>query len=293
MPPEARAEFSAALSRAAAQGLAAALFKRAGLDNPARDARVLLCDAAGIDRAALIREPDAQLGEAAAGRLRAFVGRRLAHEPVSRIIGRREFWGLTLSVTPDVLDPRADTETLVAAAIEMIGQRRDEALRILDLGAGSGALLCALLSEFGRAFGIGIDRDEAVCRVAQENLELCGLGARGAIVCGDWGAALVGGFDLIVSNPPYIASAHIAGLAPEVRNYDPALALDGGEDGFAAYRAIAADLPRLCAPGAAIVVEIGYDGAAKAAGCFRQAGWPEVSLRCDLENRPRALLMRR
>ncbi|MBV9065382.1 MAG: peptide chain release factor N(5)-glutamine methyltransferase, partial [Methylobacteriaceae bacterium] len=220
--------FSPALTVARAHQRAAALLADAGIETPKRDARVLLLEAAGIDHTALLRDPDARLGTEAAARLEAFVARRLKREPVSRILGRREFWGLTLRVTSDVLDPRADTETLVAAAVEELRDRRDEALRLLDLGTGSGALLCALLSEFPRGFGIGTDRSEAACRIARKNLAASGLAGRGAIVRSDWGEALQGGFDLIVANPPYIASAHIAALGPEVRDYDPRAALDGG-----------------------------------------------------------------
>jgi release factor glutamine methyltransferase len=274
------------------------LLADAGIETPKRDARVLLCEAAGIDHAALLREPDARLGEDAAARLRSFVERRLKREPVSRILGRREFWGLDLRVTPDVLDPRADTETLVAAAVEALRDRREDPLRILDLGIGSGALLCAALSEFPHAFGIGIDRSEAACRIARENLAACGLAARGAIVCGDWGEAFGQGtvgwaFDLVVSNPPYIASGMIGTLAPEVRDYDPRTALDGGTHGLAAYRDIAADLTRLAAPDAIAILEIGFDQAESAAKCFRRAGWGSIAVRQDFENQPRALLVRR
>jgi release factor glutamine methyltransferase len=290
--------FPPALTYAEAHRRAAAVLADAGIETPKRDARVLLCEAAHIDYAALLRDPDARLGEDAAARLRAFVERRLKREPVSRILARREFWGLSLRVTPDVLDPRADTETLVAAAVETLRNRRNDPLRILDLGTGSGALLCALLSEFPRGFGIGTDRSEAACRIARENLGRCGFSARGAIVCGNWGEALgedgIGpGFDLVVSNPPYIRSADIAALAPEVRDYDPRGALDGGTDGLAAYRAIAADLARLAAPDGIAIVETGFDAAESAAECFRRAGWPSIAVRRDLENQPRALLVRR
>jgi release factor glutamine methyltransferase len=282
-----------ALTYAEAHQRAASLLGKAGIETPKRDARVLLCEAAEIDHAAFLRDPDARLKDEAAARLQNFVARRLAHEPVSRILGRREFWGLSLRVTPDVLDPRADTETLVAAAIEELSHRRGDPLRILDLGTGSGALLCACLSEFPHAFGIGVDQQEPACRIARENLAACGLAGRGAIVCGDWGAALAGGFDLVVSNPPYIASGAIGALAPEVRDHDPRPALDGGSDGLAAYRAIATDLGRLSAPQGVAVVEIGHDQAESAPACFGQAGWHPIALRRDLENQPRALILRR
>jgi release factor glutamine methyltransferase len=280
------------LTHADAHQRAAALLAEAGIETPKRDARVLLLEAAAIDHAALLRDPDARLGEDAAARLQGFLERRLKREPVSRILGRREFWDLSLRITPDVLDPRADTETLVRTAIEALAERRGETLRILDLGTGSGALLCACLSEFPRAFGIGTDLSEAACRVATGNLAANGLAGRGAIVCGDWGEALAGGFDLVVANPPYIASAAIAALAPEVRDYDPLGALDGGPDGLAAYRALAADLGRLLAPEGVAIVEIGHDQAESAAKCFRATGW-SVAVRQDLENQPRALILRR
>jgi release factor glutamine methyltransferase len=286
-------DISAPLTYTQAHQHAATLLAKAGIETPKRDARVLLCEAAGIDHAALLRDPDARLGDDAAARLQAFIERRLAREPVSRILGRREFWGLTLRISPDVLDPRADTETLVAAAVETLRDRRGEPLRILDLGTGSGALLCACLSEFPRAFGVGVDRSEAGCRIAHDNLAACGLAKRGAIVCGHWGEALAGGFDLVVANPPYVASGTIAGLAPEVRDHDPRPALDGGPDGLAAYQAIAADLARLCAPAGVAILEIGFDAAESVTTLFRQAGWPSIALKRDLENQPRALVLRR
>jgi release factor glutamine methyltransferase len=282
-----------ALTYADAHRRAAAFLAEAGIETPKRDARVLLCEAAGIDHAALLRDPDARLGDDAAARLQAFLERRLAREPVSRILGRREFWDLSLRITPDVLDPRADSETLVAAAVETLSDRRDEALRILDLGTGSGALLCALLSEFPQAFGVAADRDARALGIARENLVACGSASRSALLCGEWGDALGQAFDLIVSNPPYVRSADIATLAPEVRDYDPRAALDGGPDGLLAYRAITADLARLAAPNGIAILEIGFDQAESAAKCFREAGWASIAVRRDLENQPRALLVRR
>jgi release factor glutamine methyltransferase len=295
--PRSDSVISPALTYAEAHRRAAALLAEAGIETPKRDARVLLLEAAGIDHAALLRDPDARLGDDAAAWLQGFIERRLKREPVSRILGRREFWGLTLRISADVLDPRGDTETLVAAAVEALRDRRNDPLRILDLGTGSGALLCACLSEFPRAFGIGIDRSEAACRVARDNLAGCGLAGRGAIGCGDWGKALgedaIGrGFDLVVANPPYIASTTIATLAPEVREFDPPGALDGGPDGLAAYRAVATVLARLCRPDGRAIIEIGHDQAESAAACFRSTGW-SVAIKQDLEKQPRALLLRR
>jgi release factor glutamine methyltransferase len=291
-------EISPALTYVEAHQRAAAVLAEVGIETPKRDARVLLCEAAAIDHAALLRDPDARLGDEAAARLRAFVERRLKREPVARILGRREFWDLSLRISPEVLDPRADTETLVAAAVETLAERRGETLRILDLGTGSGALLCALLAEFPQAFGVGADRDGRALSIARQNLAACGFVSRSALVCGDWGDALgedaIGpAFDLIVANPPYVRSADIATLAPEVRDYDPRAALDGGPDGLLAYRAIAADLGRLTALDGIAILEIGFDQAESAAKCFRQAAWASIAVRRDLENQPRALLVRR
>ncbi len=218
--------------RRAASVLAAVSGSEAALD-----ARILLEEAAGLDRAALVRDGDARLGEPAATRFQALLARRLAGEPVWRILGRREFWGLSFAITPAVLDPRPDTETVVGAAVEALRARRTDPLRILDLGTGSGALLCAICSEFPNAQGWGVDRSHAACTVAQRNVAALGLAGRVLIVNGDWAEAFAGSsFDLIVSNPPYIETGVIATLAPEVRNFDPHVALDGGSDGLAAYR---------------------------------------------------------
>jgi len=237
-PTTTRAEARAALARA---------FGEAGLDAPEREAALLLTRAGGWRPVDMISAPDAPLGESAQ-RLAAAAARRLAGEPLSRILGTREFWSLEFAISPDVLDPRADTETLVEAARTSMRVRRDETLRILDFGTGSGALLCALLGEFPRATGIGVDLSPAAAEIARANVAALGLGARATIRIGDWGQGLDGPFDLIVSNPPYIPAADIAGLDREVREHDPRLALDGGADGLDAYRALAPELTRLLEP---------------------------------------------
>ena len=237
-PTTTRAEACAALARA---------FGEAGLDAPEREAALLLTRAGGWRPVDMISAPDAPLGESAQ-RLAAAAARRLAGEPLSRILGTREFWSLEFAISPDVLDPRADTETLVEAARTSMRVRRDETLRILDFGTGSGALLCALLGEFPRATGIGVDLSPAAAEIARANVAALGLGARATIRIGDWGQGLDGPFDLIVSNPPYIPAADIAGLDREVREHDPRLALDGGADGLDAYRALAPELTRLLEP---------------------------------------------
>jgi release factor glutamine methyltransferase len=221
-----------ATTRASALTALRAMFAEAGVEDGAADARLLLCAAGGLDRADLIRDPDLPLGAAALERLEPMAGRRAAGEPVSRILARREFWGLPLALSPDVLDPRPDTETLVVAALSEIGDRRGAPLQLLDLGVGSGAILCALLSELPAATGVAVDLSEPAARQARANLAACGLASRSRVVVGSWGAALAEPFDLIVSNPPYIASGEIDGLAREVKRHDPPLALDGGSDGL-------------------------------------------------------------
>jgi release factor glutamine methyltransferase len=237
----------------------AARFRAAGLDSPELDARVLIGHALTLDHAALVSAKARPLDEAQAAHIEALAVRRLAGEPVSRIVGIREFWGLTLSVTHAVLVPRPETETVVELALMLIDQggSRRRALRIADLGVGSGAILLALLSELPNARGAGTDIAVDALEVARRNAAQLGLAERVAFLASHYGAALRGPFDLVVSNPPYIARGDIAGLDREVREHDPPHALDGGGDVLAAYREIASDMARLLAPGGHVVVEIG------------------------------------
>ena len=256
----------------AALAASRAMLAAAGVDEAALDARLLAQAATGLGHAALIARPEAVLDAEAAARLSAFLARRAAGAPVTRILGRRAFWSFELEVTPDVLDPRADTETLVEAALGLMQGRRAEPLRIVDFGVGSGAILAALLTEFPDATGVGVDLSEKAAAVAARNLARLGLAERARIVVGGWETPLEGRFDLIVSNPPYIASADIAGLAREVANHDPRLALDGGADGLDAYRALAARAGGLIAPRGAVLFEVGHDQARAVAGLLAQAG---------------------
>jgi len=272
----------AATSRAEALAWLADLFRRAGVEEPKREARLALCEAGGFAAAALIAAPETALGGRAASRLAAVAARRAAHEPLSRIAGRREFWGLTLSVTPDVLDPRPETETLVEAALELLGPQRSEPLRILDLGVGSGAILCALLSECPSASGLGVDASPAAVAVARRNVKACGLAARADIRPGFWTDGVEGPFDLIVSNPPYVPSAEIERLAPEVRDFDPRLALDGGADGLDAYRAILPASARLLAPGGRLIVEVGAGQGGDVLALAAKLGFGHAETRRDL-----------
>lgn len=249
-------------------------FAAAGLDTPDLDARILVGHALGLDRNALAAAADRPVNAAEARALDALAARRLAGEPIARILGTKEFWGLQLRLSAATLVPRPETETVVEAALAALDRNgaRTRPLRIADLGTGSGALLLALLSELSGAFGIGTDMSEAALATARDNAARLGLGARAAFVACDFGSSLAGGFDLVVSNPPYIRSGDIPSLAIEVRDHDPRLALDGGADGLAAYRAIAADAARLIAPGGHLVVELGAIAAGAVARAFAAAG---------------------
>lgn len=279
---------AASMSRAAAREALAERFHAANIDAPLREASLLIRAASGLRAADLIADPDAPLGESAL-RIEALAQRRERGEPLSRIMGRREFWSLELTVSPDVLDPRPETETLVEAALARMAERRAEALRVLDLGVGSGALLCALLTELPAAQGVGVDRSPAAAGVARANLEALGLAQRAQIRVGDWATGLDGPFDLIVSNPPYIRSGDIAALAPEVRDHDPHLALDGGADGLEAYRGLAPQIARLLAPKGWFLLEVGAGQAEDVAAIAVQAGLVDVETFADLSGIPRVV----
>jgi release factor glutamine methyltransferase len=256
-------------------------FKIAGIENPVREARVSLCAASGISPVALIVEPREPLGSAA-GNVQEVAERRATGEPLSRIVGKREFWGLSLAISPHVLDPRPETETIVEAALSILSNRREDQLSILDLGVGSGALLCALLTEFGSARGVGVDISADAADVARGNLQACGLSLRSGIRVGDWTSGLEGRFDLIVSNPPYIPTADLARLPREVRDFDPWLALDGGIDGLAAYRRILPEARRLLAPGGWLLTELGAGQATDVSAVANACGFTDVRTYQDL-----------
>ncbi len=280
----------------AARAAGTARLAAAGVEDARRDAGLLLAAAAEVEPGTERAWPERPLTAEAQTRYDGYLRRREAREPVARILGRREFWSLSFELSEATLDPRADSETLVEALLERIG-RRDRALRLLDLGTGSGCLLLALLAELPRAWGVGLDRSEAAAATARRNAEALGLAARSAFVVGDWAGALVSagdgggaGFDLIVSNPPYITRHELAGLAPEVGRYDPPAALDGGVDGLDAYRALAAALPVLLRPGGWAAVEIGAGQADSASAALVAGGLPSPVLLRDLAEHPRGLL---
>lgn len=282
-----------AVTLAALRRTMAAHLKAAGISAADIEARLILAAASGLDPAGLL----ARGAEAATPQTRDSAGhllsRRLAGEPVARLIGRREFWSLDFALSPDTLVPRPDTETVVEAALALLADRAAP-LRILDLGTGSGAILAALLTELPHAFGIGVDLSVDAARTACDNLARLGLSSRSAVVAGCWGEALAGGFDLLVSNPPYIPTAHLAGLDAEVRLHDPPLALDGGADGLNAYRAIAGQAVRLLAPGGILVLELGIGQEEAVAQLLRAAGLALAGrARADLAGIARALAARK
>ena len=256
---------------------------------PRRDAKLLLGHAAGLDAAALVTRPAGPLGSAGVAAFRAAVARRRRREPVSRIVGRREFWSLDFALGPATLDPRPDSETIIEVALEALSERR-RAWRLLDLGCGSGCLLGALLKELPLAFGLGVDLDPAALIVARDNITALGFSGRAAFAAMDWSAGLRGRFDLIVCNPPYVPSSAIAGLQPEVRLWDPGLALDGGVDGLTAYRRLVPRLPDLLAAGGRAIIEIAADQAGSVAALLQDAGLTPAAPHRDLAGRPRCLV---
>jgi release factor glutamine methyltransferase len=266
-------------------------FRPAGIEEAETDARVLVGYALRLDRSKLIAQSDRFLEAREIDAISALAARRLKHEPVSRILGKKEFWSLGLTVTPDVLVPRPETETVIEVALDFVvrGGLRMEKLRILDIGTGSGALLLALLHELPNATGTGTDTSKTATQVARDNAASLGFGPRCSFIVCDIASDVQGQFDLIVSNPPYIARADIASLPPEVRDYDPIMALDGGDDGLAAYRAIAADAKRLLAAGGRLYVELGKGQEAAVRGLFGQAGLTVGAARKDLAGIPRVL----
>ena len=233
----------------------------AGCETARLDARLLVAHVASVSLEAQIRAPDRLLPNDVGRRLRDAVTRRAHRVPLAQIIGRKEFWSLPFTVSADVLIPRPDSEVVIDAVLRHLGDRAQERLRVLDLGAGSGCLLHALLSEIPKAVGIGIDLSSAALEIAAMNAGRLGLETRACFVRGNWGESLVGGFDVIVANPPYIPTGDLDGLAPEL-SHEPRLALDGGPDGLTAYRRLIPDIAARLAPDGVAVVEIGAGQAA-------------------------------
>lgn len=262
---------------------------QAGVDSARLDARILLARAMQITREQLIaadRQPSAEEAQI----FQAMTDRRLAREPIAYITGYKEFWSLDFTVGPGVLIPRPDTETLIEAALSLFPDRAAP-LSIADLGTGSGAILIAALKEFPNARGLGFERSPDALRYARSNLQANGFGARAEILAADWNDAPEAGFDLILSNPPYIPTGEIDALEPDVRLYEPRAALDGGADGLDSYRSLAAILPRLLRPGAHALLELGQGQFGSVEPLFQDLGThPPVA---DLAGIPRVLMLKR
>ena len=277
------------MARGAGQRALVRALAKGGIESAQIDARVLLCAALGMEHSDLVRNPDCPLGPGAAT-VASFVARRLKREPVSRIIGHRDFWRARFKIGPAVLDPRHATETLIEAVLDYAARSPHENWRILDLGTGSGAILCSLLQSLPRSFGAGVDISRGACVIARDNLAALGLAQRGLIVQGDWTRALRGPFDVIVSNPPYVVRGEIARLAPEVRDHDPRLAIDGGEDGLAAYREIIPASRDLLAPDGLIALEVGAGQHPAIESLLTGSFGAPVKVRLDLDGCRRVVL---
>jgi release factor glutamine methyltransferase len=267
---------------------AKARLEAAGVDGPVIDARLLVEAAAGATRTDIIADPHRSLSEAQETLLEDYIARRERREPVSHILGRKGFWKIMLSVTPHVLTPRPDTETVVERVLRDFPEGR--AFTVLDLGVGSGAILLAILAERPAAKGLGVDASDEALAVARENAANLGLESRTALLRGDWTRGLGdASFDLVVSNPPYIPTADIDTLEPEVRDHEPRLALDGGADGLDAYRLLAPEILRVLKPGGRFAVEIGFDQSHAVEALFREAGAVRVGTAKDLAERDRVV----
>lgn len=267
------------------------VLRAAGVEGPRAEARALLAHAMGTTADALLRDPRAPVPEAAGRAFSALLRRRAgAREPLQHLLGEAGFWTLSLEVSPDTLVPRPDSETLVEAALDAFPDRA-KARRVLDLGTGTGCLLLAALVEFPLAFGVGVDRAPGAAALAARNAARNGLAGRTAFLAGDWGAALSGRFDLVLSNPPYIPRADIPGLMPEVARHEPRSALDGGTSGLDAYRAIAAALPGLLTPGGRAVLELGEGQRPAVEAIAAARGLRVLGCRADLGGVPRALVL--
>jgi release factor glutamine methyltransferase len=274
------------LTRSDRLRLAAERLKAAGIDEASDDARRLLLAASALSPARLLTEMSSDMPDEESQRFEVFIARREQREPLSQILGSQPFWTLELKVTRDVLTPRADTETLIEAALKAFPDRK-AALHILDIATGSGAIVLALLSEYPNATGVATDLSEAALDVARENAALTGLADRVTFRHQSWAEGLEGPFELVVSNPPYIAASVIETLEPEVRTYEPRMALEGGETGFEPYPHLFEEAARLLSPGGLALFEIGYDQGEMALGAAASAGAKQASIIKDLAGNDR------
>jgi release factor glutamine methyltransferase len=277
------------VNRADALALAVARLEDATVDTPALDAKRLLLHAEQIESASLMASPDAQMRAQSA--YDSMIMRRCTGEPVSKILGYRDFWTHRFITSPDVLDPRPDTETLIEAALELFP--RTAPLRILDLGTGSGCILLTLLSEFANSTGIGVDVSQAALAVAERNAQAMKLTHRADFIEADWFTGLDETFDLVVSNPPYISTTEKDTLAPEVADWDPEAALFAGMDGLQAYREITSGVSAALKPDGTVLFEIGIGQARPVVSLLEGAGFWRISSRRDLGGIERCIVAQR
>lgn len=264
--------------------------RAAAIETPRMEARLLLAHAMGCRQEDLLRDPRAAVPPAAAAGFAGLLRRRLDHAPVAHLLGSQDFWSLRFAVSPATLIPRPDSEALIEAALDAF-PARGSVRRVLDLGTGTGCLLLAALTEFRGATGLGLDRVPAAAALARENAARLDLARRAQFAVADWAAPVAGRFDLILSNPPYVESATIPALMPEVARHEPASALDGGADGLDAYRAIAAALPGLLAAGGRAVLELGQGQQPAVEAIAAARGLRSLGCRSDLGGVPRALVL--
>jgi len=252
----------------------AARLRQAGVETPMLDARLIVCHVSGLSNLDLIARPNALINEAGCRRIDQFAQRRMAGEPVSRLLGSKEFFGRVFKVTPATLDPRPDTEIVVEACLRLLHPYQSPT--VLDLGAGTGAIAITLLCEHLLATAVACDISESALEVCRENSVTLKVDKRLTCLCSNWFSSVSGAFDLIVSNPPYIPAADIAGVSREVRDHDPLIALDGGTDGLDAYRHIFSHAAEYLKPGGSVVVEF---GAAQHDGVVEVADYNSMALR--------------
>ena len=279
----------------AALKLGAARFQAAGLELPQLDARLLLQSVMGMEHSDLISANERQLNDQQIATFNEFIEQRLKRQPVNRIVGEKQFWGLTLKTSDAVLDPRADTECLVEAVINSLDLqgRRNDVLRIVDIGTGSGAIILALLSELPSAVAVATDISSDALKIARFNAEKLGYSSRISFQQGSYFESLSGLFDVIISNPPYISTIDIAMLEPEVREYDPTIALDGGVDGFDAYRCLLSESGNFLTDDGMVFFEIGFDQAEAITTMANESGWRNVKILKDYGQNDRVFIASR
>lgn len=266
------------------------VLQEAEIDTPVADARFLMQKALGITREEMLMHSDRIVDAAGLAEIEKLMQRRLKREPVSRILGKRAFWKSEFKITPDTLDPRPDSETLIILATHHVQQPK----RILDLGTGTGCLLLSLLQEWPEASGVGVDINQGAAKVAAENAEAMGLSARTSFVAKGWEDYQPGEeFDVVISNPPYIGEDERGDLAPEVALYDPAESLFAGADGLAAYRSLVKTVPKLLKKGGWLFLEIGYRQANSVKSLLAESGFDVLEVRQDLAGNDRVVVAKK